>query len=52
MHSKIVIGPHGGAWLNIAFAPPGTQVVEIGYNSKSSMPFPNYFFKVSGLQVQ
>jgi hypothetical protein len=23
MHSKLVIGPHGGAWLNIAFASPG-----------------------------
>jgi hypothetical protein len=44
-----VIGPHGGAWLNIAFVAPGTQVIEIGYKSVASMPFPSYFFTFAAL---
>lgn len=26
--AKVVIGPHGGAWANIVFMPPGGQVIE------------------------
>jgi hypothetical protein len=26
------------------FAAPGTQVIEIGYSGKASMPFPSFFF--------
>ena len=27
----VVIGPHGGAFMNLVFARPGTHVIEIGY---------------------
>jgi hypothetical protein len=44
MQAKLIIGPHGGAWLNMFFAAPGTQVLEIGYSGTASMPFPSFFF--------
>jgi capsular polysaccharide biosynthesis protein len=44
---RIIIGPHGGAFLNMIFCKPGTHVVEIGYDDRKSMHYPSYFFTMA-----
>ena len=44
--ARLVVGPHGGAYMNLPYAQPGTPVVEIGYDNtlgRKAMPFPPYY---------
>jgi len=43
-HANVVVGPHGGAFMNLIYVAEGTRVVEIGYDDTKNMPFPSYFF--------
>ncbi len=50
----LVVAPHGGALLNLAFMPPGAAVVEIGYHEDDasryrSMRFPPWYFVMAKL---
>ena len=50
----LVVAPHGGALLNLAFMPPGAAVVEIGYHEADatryrSMRFPPWYFVMAKL---
>ena len=45
--AAIVVGPHGGAFMNLMYALEGTHVVEIGYWGSSSMCFPSYYMTMA-----
>ena len=51
--ASLVVGPHGGAFLNSLFLPPLSAVVEIAYPSHADdMPFPPYYYLMScGLRL-
>lgn len=40
----LLIGPHGGAFLNGIFLRSGASVIEIAYPGFAEMPFPTYFY--------
>ena len=41
--ASIIVAPHGGALLNIIYAPEDTGIVEIGYWGKNTMCFPIFY---------
>lgn len=41
--AALVVGPHGGAFLNLVYCAPGTPVVEIGYKTAQPMAYPSYY---------
>ena len=43
--ARVIIGPHGAGMMNIAWAVPGTHVVEIGYTT--GMKFPQMYAEMS-----
>ena len=48
----VMVGPHGGAFLNALFMPPLSVVVEFAYPDHSSMPFPPYYYlQTCGLRL-
>ena len=48
----LVVGPHGGAFLNELFMPPLSILVEIAYPDQSAMAFPSYYYLQScGLRL-
>ena len=51
--TALIVGPHGGAFLNAMFLPPLSSVIEIAYpDSTNSMPFPPYYYLMScGLRL-
>ena len=44
--ARLIVGPHGGAFMNLVYAQPRTPVIEIGYydiSRRRGMPFPPYY---------
>jgi hypothetical protein len=41
--TALLVGPHGGAFLNAIYCTPGTPLVEIGYTRASPMAYPSYY---------
>ena len=51
--AALIVGPHGGAFLNALFLPPLSSVVEVAWSeTRTCMPFPPYYFLMScGLRL-
>jgi len=42
--ASLLLGPHGGSFLNALFAPSSAIVIEIAYPNIKEMPFPPYYY--------
>ena len=49
--ARVIVGPHGGGFMNLMYAAAGTDVVEIGYygqeKQRAAMQFPSVYMTLA-----